>query len=103
MWLLSIFGKQNVLMIWLICNSLPLYAHVHICSPRQGLREGSSGGTSYLGPGLGGLGLGGRKSWGCRVKFWTKFFFFLAFHPSLTFGQKIGLNISEDLFLLLFN
>ena len=33
LWLLYIFGKKNCVMIWLICDSLPFYAHVHICSP----------------------------------------------------------------------
>ena len=25
--------KKNCVMIWLICNFLPFYAHVHTCSP----------------------------------------------------------------------
>ena len=25
-------GKKNCVMIWLICDSLPFYAHVHTCS-----------------------------------------------------------------------
>ena len=31
--LLYIFGEKNWVMIWLICDSLPFYAHVHTCSP----------------------------------------------------------------------
>ena len=51
-----------------------------------------------------------RKSWGCRVKFWTKFFFSLALHPSLNFfffalhlilGKKLD-QIWEKTFFLLF-
>ena len=37
LWSLYIFGKgkkkKNCVMIWLICNFLPFYAHVHTCSP----------------------------------------------------------------------
>ena len=33
LWLLYMFGKKKCVMIWLICDSLPFYAHVHTCSP----------------------------------------------------------------------
>ena len=52
---------------------------------RQGIREGDSGGTSY--PGLGGPE-------GVLVSA-------LSFCSSPFFGQKIGLNLSEDLFFAL--
>ena len=77
-----------------------------ILSYTQGLREGGSGGTSYPGPGQGGLG---------RVEVVASSFgpnFFSSLHkigPSLiedlfffcsspNFGQKMGPNLSEDLF-----
>ena len=31
--ILYFLGKKNCIMIWLICDSLPFYAHVHTCSP----------------------------------------------------------------------
>ena len=34
LWLLYIFQKKKrSALIWLICDSLPFYAHVHTCSP----------------------------------------------------------------------
>ena len=44
MWLLNIFFEKNVnflysIMVWLIYNSLPFYAHAHTCGPNYTDKE----------------------------------------------------------------
>ena len=64
------------------------------CTQVQGLREGGSGGTSYPGPGSGGPG----RVEVVATSFNQNFFLCLALYLSLSFGQKIRPNLSEDLF-----
>ena len=69
-----------------------LLSSVSSPSAKQGLREGGSVGTSYPG-----RGLEGPEEWRLSRQVLNKIFF-SALYPSLLFGQKVGPNLSEDLF-----
>ena len=77
---------------------LQVVAHV------QGLREGVSGGTSYPSLGLGGPGRVevAALSFGPNLSEEPKLSEDLFFWSSPKFGQKVGSNLSEDLFFLVF-